>query len=81
MEFIPANEIEVLSNSGVESQQLLFPENSASARLTITKVTVAPGAASPPHRHEFAMRWPCFVKMAPDCAHQPVTSVPVRRNR
>ena len=28
MEFIPDNEVKVLSNSGVESQQLLFPENS-----------------------------------------------------
>lgn len=52
MEFIPANEVTVLSNSGVESQQLLFPENSASTRVTITKVTVAPGAASPRHKHE-----------------------------
>ena len=52
MEFIPANEITVFSNSGVESQQLLFPENSSSTRVTITKVTVGPGASSPPHRHE-----------------------------
>jgi quercetin dioxygenase-like cupin family protein len=52
MEFIPGNEVEVLSNSGVESQQLLFPENSESTRITITRVTVAPGAASPRHRHE-----------------------------
>ena len=52
MEFIPGNEVKVLANSGVESQQLLFPENSASTRVTITKVTVAPGAASPRHRHE-----------------------------
>jgi len=52
MEFIASNEVKVLSNSGVESEQLLFPENSASARLTITRVTVAPGATSPRHRHE-----------------------------
>jgi quercetin dioxygenase-like cupin family protein len=52
MEFIPRNEIQVLSNSGVESQQLLFPENSSSSRVTITKVTVAPGAVSPRHRHD-----------------------------
>jgi quercetin dioxygenase-like cupin family protein len=52
MEFIPGDEVKVLSNSGVESQQLLFPENSASTRVTITKVTVSPGAVSPRHRHE-----------------------------
>jgi quercetin dioxygenase-like cupin family protein len=52
VEFVPGNEIEVLSNSGVESQQLLFPENSNSSRVTVTKVTIAPGAVSPRHRHE-----------------------------
>jgi quercetin dioxygenase-like cupin family protein len=52
MEFIPGNEVKVLSNSGVESHQLLFPENSSSSRVTITKVVVAPGAMNPPHRHE-----------------------------
>lgn len=52
MEFIPGSDIKVLSNSGVESLQLLFPENSSSTRVTITKVTVAPGASSPVHRHE-----------------------------
>src|SRR6185369_8230617 len=52
MEFIPGNEVNVFSNSGVQSQQLLFPENSSSARVTITKVTVGPGASSPRHRHE-----------------------------
>lgn len=52
MEFIPGRDIKVLSNSGVESLQLLFPENSSSTRVTITKVTVAPGASSPVHRHE-----------------------------
>ncbi len=52
MEFIPSAEIKVLSNTGVESQQLLFPENSASTRVTITRVTIAPGATSPRHRHE-----------------------------
>ena len=52
MEFIAARDIKVFSNSGVESQQLLFPENSSSARVTITRVTVPPGARSPVHRHE-----------------------------
>ena len=52
MEFIPGSDIKAFSNSGVESQQLLFPENSSSSRVTITKVTVAVGASSPRHRHE-----------------------------
>jgi len=41
----------VLSNGGVTSRQLLFPENSRSERVTITRVTVAPGGRNPPHRH------------------------------
>jgi quercetin dioxygenase-like cupin family protein len=52
MEFIPGNEVTVLSNPGVESQQLLSPENSGSTRVTITRVTVAPGGVNPRHRHE-----------------------------
>ena len=52
MEFIRGDDVKVLSNSGVESHQLLFPENSSSSRVTITKVVVAPGAINPPHRHE-----------------------------
>ena len=51
MELIRAGQIPELSNSGVTSRQLLFPENSASTRLTITRVTVKPGARNPPHRH------------------------------
>ena len=39
-------------NGGVTSEQLLFPENSKSERVTITRVTVAPGARSPRHTHE-----------------------------
>ncbi|HEY7139049.1 MAG TPA: cupin domain-containing protein [Methylomirabilota bacterium] len=52
MELIRAAEVKSFSNSGVTSRQLLFPENSRSARLTITRVTVRPGARNPPHRHE-----------------------------
>ncbi len=43
----------MFSNSGVESQQLLFPENhSSSSRVTITRVIIAARALSPRHRHE-----------------------------
>ena len=51
MELIRAAQIREFSNSGVTSRQLLFPENSSSTRLTITRVTVEPGARNPPHRH------------------------------
>jgi quercetin dioxygenase-like cupin family protein len=51
MELMRATEFREFSNSGVTSRQLLFPENSSSVRLTITRVTVKPGARNPPHRH------------------------------
>ena len=51
MEFIRSADIPRFSNSGVVSEQLLFPENSKSERVTITRVTVAPGARNPPHSH------------------------------
>ncbi len=51
MEIIRKASIATLSNSGVQSEQLLFPENSASRRVTITRVTMQPGAVNPPHRH------------------------------
>ncbi|MEO8626997.1 MAG: cupin domain-containing protein [Betaproteobacteria bacterium] len=51
MQIIRAGEAALLANSGVTSQQLIFPENSPSARVTITRVTMAPGARNPPHRH------------------------------
>jgi quercetin dioxygenase-like cupin family protein len=51
MELIRAADTQSFSNSGVTSRQLLFPENSSSVRLTITRVTVQLGARNPPHRH------------------------------
>ena len=51
MELIRAGEVKAFSNSGVTSRQLIFPENSRSQRLTLTRVTVEPGASNPPHRH------------------------------
>ncbi|HXX83381.1 MAG TPA: cupin domain-containing protein [Casimicrobiaceae bacterium] len=52
MEFIERGTVDVFVKSGIESHQLLFPENSPSSRVTITKVVVAPGATNPRHRHE-----------------------------
>ena len=51
MEIIRTGEATILSNSGVTSCQLIFPENSRSERVTITRVRVAPGVQNPPHRH------------------------------
>lgn len=51
MELIRSSDIQVFSNSGIESRQLLFPENSSSQRVTITQVMVPPGGKNPPHRH------------------------------
>ena len=51
MEIIRRTEVTSLANGGVTSEQLLFPENSQSQRVTITRVTVAPGARNPRHAH------------------------------
>jgi mannose-6-phosphate isomerase-like protein (cupin superfamily) len=52
MELFGRADFKLLSNPGVESMQLLSPHNSTSSRVTITSVTVAPGAAQPRHRHQ-----------------------------
>ena len=51
VEIIRRTDVASFANGGVTSEQLLFPENSKSQRLTITRVTVAPGAKNPPHTH------------------------------
>ena len=52
MEFLTDRDIVRLSNPGVISEQLLSPHNSSSTRVTITRVTVEPGASQPRHAHE-----------------------------
>lgn len=52
MQLIKRNDIPVLRNSGVESEQLLFPESSPEAKATITRVTVPVGTTNPRHAHE-----------------------------
>lgn len=52
MEYIRASEIKSLSNPGVISRQLLNPDNSKSARVTITEVHLEAGASQPRHTHE-----------------------------
>lgn len=51
MEFLTSDRFKVLSNPGVTSVQLLSPHNSTSNRVTVTRVTVEPGAVQPPHIH------------------------------
>lgn len=52
MQLIKRSEVPVLRNSGVESEQLLFPESSPEAKATITRVTVPVGTTNPRHVHE-----------------------------
>lgn len=51
MEIIRRADVTVLANGSVTSEQLLFPENSKSERVTITRVTMPAGAVNPPHSH------------------------------
>jgi quercetin dioxygenase-like cupin family protein len=51
MELIRKQDIDTFSNSAVRSRQLIFPENSNSKRITVTRVSLPPGAKNPPHRH------------------------------
>lgn len=52
MELIKPEHMPTFVNSGVASQQLLFAENSQSARVTLTRVRMPPGAINPRHAHE-----------------------------
>jgi len=52
MELIRKDEFKILSNPGVESAQLLNPDNSTSERVTITRVQVQPGAEQGRHAHD-----------------------------
>jgi mannose-6-phosphate isomerase-like protein (cupin superfamily) len=51
MEIIRRDQVPALTMSGIVSHQSLFPENSASTRVTITRVVVEPGAVNSRHRH------------------------------
>ena len=58
MEFLTAADFRHLVNSGVVSEQLVSPDNSASERVTITRVTVESRALQPRHFHESSeQRW------------------------
>jgi quercetin dioxygenase-like cupin family protein len=52
MQLIKRQDIPVLKNSGVVSEQLVFPESAPDAKATLTRVTIPVGATSPRHVHE-----------------------------
>jgi quercetin dioxygenase-like cupin family protein len=41
----------VLCNPGKQSAQIVWPENAPDAQVTVTRVTMTPGAVSPRHSH------------------------------
>jgi quercetin dioxygenase-like cupin family protein len=51
MELLTQDQFKVFANPGVTSVQIVSPHNSRSERVTITRVTVAPGASQPRHAH------------------------------
>jgi mannose-6-phosphate isomerase-like protein (cupin superfamily) len=51
VEIIWRAEVTSLRKGGVTLEQLIAPVNSASQRVTVTRVTVAPGSRNPPHAH------------------------------
>ncbi len=52
MEFFTEGDFTPLRNPGVTSMQIVSPHNSDSTRVTITRVTMEPGATQPRHRHQ-----------------------------
>jgi len=52
MEFFDASDFTNLSSPGIVSEQLVSAHNSASARLTITRVTIDAGASQLRHAHD-----------------------------
>lgn len=51
MKILSASDFKTLVNPGVISVQLVAPHNMASARVTITRVTLEPGTENPRHNH------------------------------
>ena len=51
MDFFTESDFTPLRNPGVTSLQMVSPHNSESARMTITRVTMQPGATQPRHHH------------------------------
>jgi quercetin dioxygenase-like cupin family protein len=51
MELIKKDNIKILLNPGIESHQLISPENSSSEMATISRVRVSPGTRNERHQH------------------------------
>ena len=51
MLIVRRDQVQILTMPGIASHQLLSPQNSASARVTITRVVVEPGSVNSRHRH------------------------------
>jgi quercetin dioxygenase-like cupin family protein len=51
VQILPTEEAIVLRNPGKDSAQILWPENAPDAPITITRVTMQPGAVSERHHH------------------------------
>jgi quercetin dioxygenase-like cupin family protein len=51
---LSAKDFAVLDNPGVQSLQILWPGNAPDARVTITRVTMEPGATSARHAHQLS---------------------------
>ena len=51
MEFFAGNGFKVLALPDSESHQVVFPGNSSSERVTVTRVFARPGSVRPRHRH------------------------------
>lgn len=45
------NDFTTLENPGVLSQQIIWPKNAPEAKVTMTRVTMEPGATTPRHSH------------------------------
>lgn len=54
MEFIKKDNVISLKNTGVISKQIICPDNSDSAYVTITEVHLEPEAVQSRHAHEFS---------------------------
>jgi uncharacterized RmlC-like cupin family protein len=50
------NDRTVLESPGKRSEQIVWPENAPSARITLTRVTMEPGATSATHMREQSRR-------------------------
>lgn len=51
---LTTDDFHVLENPGVVSVQIVSSENAPASKVSITRVTMQPGAESPRHRHEYA---------------------------